>query len=92
VQSLYEEMPMAMSIRGLPDDVKERLVNDAKRRGVSLNAHVVRILSREAGKEDPAMTKAKSYVGRFTEEDMLRARQIEKDNALDWSMSYDDPS
>jgi len=80
-----------MSIRGLPEDVKARLHDDAKRQGKSLNAHVVDLLSRCANQEDPALTVARSYAGKFTEEDMMRARELEREHALDWSMAYDDP-
>ena len=83
---------MAMSIRGLPEDVKNRLASDAKRQGKSLNAHVVEILSREAAGEDPVVKAARRYAGMFTHEDMLEARRLEREAALDWSMSYDDPS
>lgn len=81
---------MAMSIRGLPEDVKESLAENARRQGKSLNAHVVEILSREAREDDPVMRAAKKYAGRFTHEDMLEARRLEREAALDWSMSYDD--
>ena len=83
---------MAMSIRGLPDDVKTRLEYAAKAKGRSLNAHVVDILSRHAGDTDTALEVARSYAGKFTYDDMIEARRIEQENALDWSMSYDDPS
>jgi len=83
---------MAMSIRGLPEDVKDRLVNDAKREGKSLNAHVVEVLSRECVEEDPVVKLARSYAGKFTHEDMLEARKLERETALDWSMDGDDPS
>ena len=82
---------MAMSIRGLPEDVKTRLKCDAKRQGKSLNAHVVDILSRQVAEEDPFLKAVKSYAGKFSEADLLEARRIERENALDWSMSYDDP-
>ncbi len=82
---------MAMSIRGLPDDVKARLEHGAKAEGRSLNAHVVDILSRYAGEQDRSLAVAKAYAGKSTYEDMLEARKIEEEHALDWRMSYDDP-
>ncbi len=82
---------MAMSIRGLPDDVKTRLEHGAKQEGRSLNAHVVDILSRHADEKDTSLAVAKAYAGKSTYADMLEARKIEEEHALDWSMSYDDP-
>ncbi len=81
---------MAMSIRGLPDDVKDGLRVEAKRQGKSLNAHVVEILSREVVDEDPVVKIARSYAGKYTREDMLEARRLEREAALDWSMYGDD--
>jgi len=83
---------MAMSIRGLPEEVKSNLKVQAERSGKSLNAHVVDILSRHADSGDPFLEAIKSYAGQFSEADVLEARRIERENALDWSMSYDDPS
>ena len=83
---------MAMSIRGLPEDVKARLKDEARRSGRSLNGHVVDILSRHAKSGDPFLQAVKSYAGSFDQADILEARRIERENALDWGMSYDDPS
>ena len=82
---------MAMSIRGLPDDVKERLRKDAKRQGLSLNAHVVEILSVHAAQSETSRELVERFAGTSTYEAMIEARRIEQENALDWSMSYDDP-
>lgn len=82
---------MTISIDGLPDDVKEKLENEARRKGRTLNAHVVAILSRHAGEFGSTRELVQAFAGTVTWEEVLEGRRLEKENALDWSMNYDGP-
>jgi|GEM_PF-3033397 len=80
---------MAMSIRGLPDDVKESLKLQAQRRGMSLNSLIVEILCDHVKEYRHSQNVVDRYAGTSTWEDVLESRKIEQEDALDWSMSYD---
>jgi len=83
---------MAMSIRGLPDDVKARLEHGAKAQGRSLNAHVVDILSSHARQGLGSCELIERFAGKSTWDEVLESRRAEAEDDLDWSMAGDDPS
>ena len=64
----HDGMPKQLTIRGLPDQVAERLTRLSEERGTSVNATVVEILKRPVGVHE-RRTRLERYVT-WTDEDL----------------------
>jgi hypothetical protein len=76
-------MSKVIQIRGVPDDVHERLVRQAKDAGTSLNQYVLRELEAAAGRSKNAeifLRAARRPGPRLTREEIVQTIREDRDN------------